>query len=66
MDEMRAKQVLGELLAHFTPGSILHLLAGVLGANARDALDETARQQLTSAEEALFVFGVGLDAVCPR
>ncbi|MCE9566994.1 MAG: hypothetical protein K8U57_33750 [Planctomycetes bacterium] len=66
MDETRAKQLLAEMLSDFTPGSILHLLGNVLRENAPDNMDETARQQLASAEEALFVVGVGLDAVCPR
>ncbi|MCE9561787.1 MAG: hypothetical protein K8U57_07000 [Planctomycetes bacterium] len=60
------KRLLAEILIDFTAGSILHLLGNVLRENAPDDLDETAQQQLASAEEALFVVGVGLDAVCPR
>lgn len=63
MDEVQAKQLLADLLARFTAGSILHLLAEVL----RDAADDqpSVADPLRDVLGALFVLGVGLDAVLP-
>ena len=64
MDESQAKQLLSDLLARFTAGSILHLLAEVLKESA-DEPDAAATEAMRDAAGALFVLGVGLNAVWP-
>ncbi len=64
MNEAHAKQLLTDLLARFTAGSILHLLAEVVKDSA-DELDEAATAAMRDAAGALFVLGVGLNAVWP-
>jgi len=64
MDETQAKQLLTDMLARFTAGSILHLLGEVLRDSA-DEPDEAATEAMRDAAGALFVLGVGLNAVCP-
>jgi len=57
------------MLSSFTPGSILHLLAGAFKAHAEEGYSDDAariRQQCDLAESVLFVVGIGLDAACPR
>lgn len=63
MDEAHAKRLLSDVLARFTAGSLLHLLAEVL----RDAAGDqpTAAVPLRDVLGALFVLGVGIDAVLP-
>jgi hypothetical protein len=61
MDEQHAKQQLAELLSRFTAGSILHLLAEVL----RDQAGDQDAQPLRDAIGALYVLGLGLDALTP-
>lgn len=63
VDETQAKQLLGDLLARFTTGSILHLLADVLRDQAGD--QDAATEPLRDAIGALYVLGVGLDALTP-
>jgi hypothetical protein len=69
MTEAEAKRHLGDMLRRFTPGSVLHLLADVLG-NAENerlgGLDDVAAERVRNAEVALFVFGLGINAACPR
>ncbi len=69
MTEAQAKQHLLDMLAIFSPGTALHLLAQVV----RDAevarlgsLDEVGEERVHDAEAALWVFGYGLDAALPR
>lgn len=64
MDEHHAKQLLTDMLGHFTSGSILYLLAEVLK-DAADELDEAATEAMRDAAGALFILGVGLNAVWP-
>jgi hypothetical protein len=64
VDETQAKQLLSDLLARFTAGSILHLLADVLKDRAGEQ-DEATDEAVRDALGALFVFGVGLNAVWP-
>jgi len=69
MTEAEAKRQLGGMLKRFTPGSVLHLLAEVLYAAEEERLaspDELAAKRVRNAEAALFVFGLGLIAMCPR
>lgn len=63
MTEHQAKQQLSDLLARFTPGSLLHLLAEVLRDSAGDQV--AAAEPLRDAVGALFVVGIGIDAVMP-
>lgn len=65
MDETRAKQVLADMLARFTAGSVLHLLGEVLRESAPAELDPVRAESLRDATGALFVVGLGLDAVWP-
>ena len=62
MNEAQAKQLLRDLLTRFTAGSILHLLAEVLKDQAGEQ-DETTHEAVRDALGALFVLGVGLNAV---
>ena len=64
MDEVQAKQMLRDMLTRFTAGSILHLLAEVLKDSA-DEQDEAATAAMRDAAGALFVLGIGLNAVWP-
>ena len=64
MNESQAKQQLADMLARFTAGSILHLLAEVLKDSA-DEPDEAAAEAMRDAIGALFVLGIGLNAIWP-
>lgn len=69
MTDDDAKRALAEMLCSFTSGSVLHLLGEVLRERAERDADEPGDdgvEQAREAESALFVFGLGLDAVCPR
>lgn len=61
MDEAQAKRVLADMLARYTAGSLLHLLAEVL----RDRSGDQNAPSLRDAVGALYVLGVGLDALSP-
>lgn len=61
VDESQAKQLLSDLMARFTTGSVLHLLAEVL----RDGAGDQDAQPLRDAVGALFVMALGLDALTP-
>jgi hypothetical protein len=61
VDETQAKQLLTDLLARFTAGSILHLLAEVL----KDRAGGQQSEPLRDTVGALFVVGLGLDALTP-
>lgn len=63
MDEHHAKQLLTDMLARFTAGSILHLLAEVLRDGAAD--QQAVAEPLRDAVGALYVLGLGLDALTP-
>lgn len=65
MDETHAKRVLAGLLARFTAGSVLHLLGEVLREATPADLAPDRAGLLRDALGALFVVGVGLDAVWP-
>jgi hypothetical protein len=68
MTETQAKQQLRRMLASLTAGSLLHLLADLF----REAADRPRRRdrrvcdKLREVAAALFVVGLGVDAVCPR
>ena len=64
VNESQAKQQLADMLARFTAGSLLHLLAEVLKDSAGE-LDEAATEAMRDAAGALFVLGIGLNAVWP-
>jgi len=69
MTEKEAQRQLRKMLASYSPGSILHLLAEAFRAHAeRYYADNAARvkQQCDLADTVLFVVGLGLDAACPR
>ena len=64
MTTVEAKQHLADMLTAFTAGSVLHLLAEVLRESAAiGELDAEATEGLRDAVGALFVVGVGIDAV---
>ena len=65
VDETRAKQLLADMIAHFTAGSVLHLLGEVLRESAPAELDPDRAESLRDAAGMLFVVGIGLDAVWP-
>jgi hypothetical protein len=64
MNEAQAKQLLSDMLARFTAGSLLHLLAEVLKDHVGER-DETTHEAVRDTLGALFVLGVGLNAVWP-
>lgn len=69
MNEAEAKRHLAHLLLSFTPGGVLHLLGEVIGDTERErlgGLGDVTKERVAFAEAALFVFGLGLDAMCPR
>lgn len=69
MDEAEAKRLLDAMLDRLTPGSILHLLAEVIRervAENTEPHDAVSDERVRETEAALFVFGIGLDAVLPR
>jgi hypothetical protein len=67
--EKEAKKALRKMLKTFTPGSILHLLAGLYREDAEEASrieDALAYERFKTVECTLFVVGLGVDAACPR
>ena len=63
MTEAHAKRQLRTMLRTLTAGSLLHLLAELF----RDAADRSIRpDKAREVAAALFVVGLGVDAVCPR
>ena len=64
MNEQQAKQLLTDILARFTVGSVLHLLAEVLKDSA-DELDEARAGLLRNATGTLFTVGLGIDSLWP-
>jgi hypothetical protein len=65
VDETRAKQMLADMLARFSAGSVLHLLSEVLRESAPAELDPDRAESLRDATGTRFVVGIGLDAVWP-
>jgi hypothetical protein len=64
--DAEARNLIAKLLVDYTAGSILHLVGDVLHQQAEDAErgdDLETGRRLRDAETALFVFGVGIDAV---
>ena len=69
MTEKQAKEQLRRMLATFTPGSVLHLLAELFAERAeaaRRAGDDLTAGRCDNAQATLFVVGLGIDAACPR
>jgi hypothetical protein len=69
MTEPEAKRHLSDMLAGFTPGSVLHLLAQVVREAEESrlgTLDDDAEERIREAEAFLWVSGYGLDAALPR
>lgn len=69
MTEAQAKEHLKDMLASFSPGSVLHILAQVIR-EAEEArlggLDEAAEERVREAEAFLWIAGMGLMAALPR
>lgn len=65
MTERTAKEQLRAMLGSFTAGTVLHLLAEVVRADADEA-DALAGERGRAVESALFVVGLGIDAAHPR
>lgn len=69
MTEAQAKQHLLDILASFSPGTALHLIAQVVREAEEErlgSLDEVAEERVREVQAALWVFGYGLDATLPR
>lgn len=66
MSEKKAKEHLRAMLASFTAGTVLHLLAEVIRADAREAGDDLAVERSLAVEATLFVAGLGIDAALPH
>ncbi|MFO0800519.1 MAG: hypothetical protein U0804_23880 [Gemmataceae bacterium] len=66
MTERTAKEQLRAMLGSFTAGTVLHLLAEVVRADADNADDPVAGERGRAVESALFVVGLGIDAAHPR
>ena len=68
MTEKQAKKQLTKMLDDFTVGSVLHLLADVVGKFAERAKvqdDPRVFDQCKMVEHTLVVVGMGIDAVTP-
>jgi hypothetical protein len=68
MSDDQAKDLLTEILEHYTTGSVLHLLADLYRESAEDSRqdgDELACDRFMTIEHALFVMGLGIDAAHP-
>ena len=69
MKEKTAKEQLRKMLASFTPGSVLDIMAGIYREAAEDASHESDAvlyERCKNVERALIVVGLGVDAACPR
>lgn len=66
MTESKAKEYLRAMLASFTAGTVLHMLAEVIRVDAREAGDDLAVERGVAVEATLFVVGLGIDAALPR
>lgn len=66
MTENKAKEHLRAMLVSFTAGTVLHLLAEVIRADAREDDDHLAVERDVAVEATLFVVGLGIDAALPR
>ena len=66
MTEMKAKEHLRTMPASFTAGTVLHLLAEVIQADAREAGNDWAVERGVAVEATLFVVGLGIDAALPH
>jgi hypothetical protein len=67
MKEAQAKKQLSRILKSFTIGGVLHLLSELYEESAKGAEgagDQNAEEKSTEVKAALFVFGLGVDAVC--
>ena len=68
MTEKQAKKQLTRMLDDYTVGSVLHLLADVVGKSAEKAkVQDDVREfdRCKTVENALFVVGLGIDAARP-
>lgn len=66
MTERTAKEQLRAMIGSFTLGTVLHLLAEVVQADADRAGDDRDAERCRLVEATLFVFGLGIDAARPR
>jgi len=69
MSERQAKKHLRKMLAAYTPGSVLDLIASIYRESsdeARYAGDAVLYERCRQVERTLVVVGLGVDAVCPR
>ena len=67
MKEAQTKKQLSRMLTSFTIGGVLHLLSELFDESAKRAQaagDETALKRAKEVTAALFVLGLGVDAVC--
>jgi pilus assembly protein TadC len=64
--ENTAKDHLRAMLASFTAGMVLHMLAEVIRADADQAGDDLAFERGVAVEKTLFVVGLGVDAALPH
>ncbi|WP_417377485.1 hypothetical protein [Gimesia maris] len=68
MNDEQAKDLLTEILEHYTTGSILHLLADLYRESAERAQlygDALACDRFQTIEKALYVMGMGVNAANP-
>lgn len=66
MTENKAKDHLRAMLASFTAGTVLHMLAEVIRADADEAGDDLAVERGVAVEKTLLVVGLGVDAALPH
>lgn len=69
MTEKKAKEQLRKMLASFTPGSVLNIMADIYGEAADEANhknDAVQYERCRNVERTLIVVGLGIDAICPR
>lgn len=66
MTEAEARGHLRDMLATFTAGSVLMLLAELYRERAEQVRDAGVADEYRRAEVALFVVALGIDAIRPR
>jgi hypothetical protein len=69
MTEQHVRKQLQKMLASFTPGSVLGIMAGIYREAAEEASKENDAilyERCKNVERTLVVVGMGIDAACPR
>lgn len=69
MSDEHVRKQLRKMLAAYTPGSVLDIMAGIYREAAEEARiqnEATLYERCRNVERTLIVVGLGIDAACPR